>query len=398
MLALATTFIVACQKDNEEMNLRSITASLNNSDTKTALGTDGKTPKWNVGDQVWISNGTASEIVTVTPIDDSKATFTTALAGKLYAVYPSSCAPSTPSVTPLKVTIPMEQAGTFASANICVAEEVAANSLAFSNAASVIPVANTNEDTGIDFAAAYNIAGTVSVTFGADNTINVATEELSCSGIKVAGLSGTDTRYIAVAPVTTGSIKVFRHKGGNTAVQSFAGRTFARNTICKEIPAVSTGYNSLDCGVIDGRAYITDKGVKWAMENLYKDAAGMAQVGETGHIKGSLYSYEEAKEYMKDSGWCLPRQEDYQPLDRDLSADDSKTGVTDGIVYFHTLGCIGEGKNQPEWGLFWCTDDGDIKGNWYGYSATKGSRAFGTGEVNNGTEKDYSLYLRLIHK
>ena len=398
MLALATTFIVACQKDNEEMNLRSITASLNNSDTKTALGTDGKTPKWNVGDQVWISNGTASEIVTVTPIDDSKATFTTALAGKLYAVYPSSCAPSTPSVTPLKVTIPMEQDGTFASANICVAEEVAANSLAFSNAASVIPVANTNEDTGIDFAAAYNIAGTVSVTFGADNTINVATEELSCSGIKVAGLSGTDTRYIAVAPVTTGYIKVFRHKGGNTAVQSFAGRTFARNTICKEIPAVSTGYNSLDCGVIDGRAYVTDNGVKWAMENLYKDAAGMAPVGVTGHIKGSLYSYEEATEYMKDSGWCLPRQEDYQPLDKYLNADASKTGVTDGIVYFHTLGCIGEGEDQPGWGLFWCTDDGSIKGNWYGYSATKGSRSFGTGEVNSGTENDYSLYLRLIHK
>lgn len=398
MLALATTFIVACQKDNVEMNLRSITASLNNSDTKTALGTDGKTPKWNVGDKVWISNGTASEIVTVTPIDGSKATFTTALAGKLYAVYPSSCAPSTPSVTPLKVTIPMEQDGTFASANICVAEEVAANSLAFSNAASVIPVANTNEDAGIDFAAAYNIAGTVSVTFGADNTINVATEELSCSGIKVAGLSGTDTRYIAVAPVTTGYIKVFRHKGGNTAVQSFAGRTFARNTICKEIPAVSTGYNSLDCGVIDGRAYVTDNGLKWAMENLYKDAAGMAQVGETGHIKGSLYSYEEAKEYMKDSGWCLPSQYDYDDLSSAFNPDDSKTGATDGILFLPTLGCIADGKDEPEWGAFWCTDDSKDKGNWYGFSAKYNATSFGSGEVNHGKEKDYSLSLRLIHK
>ena len=134
------------------------------------------------------------------------------------------------------------------------------------------------------------------------------------------------------------------------------------------------------------------------MENLYKDAAGMAPVGVTGHIKGSLYSYEEATEYMKDSGWCLPRQEDYDALSSAFDPDDSKTGVTDGIVYFHTLGCIGEGEDQPGWGLFWCTDDGSIKGNWYGYSATKGSRSFGTGEVNSGTENDYSLYLRLIHK
>lgn len=73
------------------------------------------------------------------------------------------------------------------------------------------------------------------------------------------------------------------------------------------------------------------------MENLYKDAASIAQVGETGHIKGSLYSYEEAQEYMKDSGWYLPRQEeDYHPLLEYLTPDDSHTGVTDGYVFFPT--------------------------------------------------------------
>lgn len=126
--ALAVTLALAsCTKDviaeKEDVNpqdggLRTIAVSFGAS-TKTYLEGD-LIPRFNGGEEILISNGDNYERLTV-DASSGKATITTALSGRLMAVYPSKAAKlEGTSITGIQV--PSNQTGRFADANIAIAK------------------------------------------------------------------------------------------------------------------------------------------------------------------------------------------------------------------------------------------------------------------------------------
>ena len=99
-------------------------------DEATKSQISGYHPSFKAGDQIRLSNGTAApQTVTVTVDDNGSATVTTTLTGTLTAVYPASAAvESGNSITGFSV--PQTQHGTFAEANIAMAENIEANGMA----------------------------------------------------------------------------------------------------------------------------------------------------------------------------------------------------------------------------------------------------------------------------
>ena len=91
--------------------------------TKTALNEDGLTPKFIGKEMIKVSNGTECKDCEVKVDDEGNATFTTDLEGPLKAVYPSTAAKMNGNKIE-GVLVSSVQSGTFASANICMAENI----------------------------------------------------------------------------------------------------------------------------------------------------------------------------------------------------------------------------------------------------------------------------------
>lgn len=89
--------------------------------TKSHLDADGRTPKFDNGDEIMVSNGNKCVPVTVTVVN-GKASFITDLTGKLKAVYPSSAAKIDEYGEIVGVKVPLTQSGFFKDANIAMAE------------------------------------------------------------------------------------------------------------------------------------------------------------------------------------------------------------------------------------------------------------------------------------
>ena len=88
--------------------------------SKSTLGTDGLKPVFTDGDLITVTNGTATQICTLS-VNGSVSTFRTTLAGPLKAVYPKDAAVvSNNDITGVKVL--SEQTGLFKDANIAKAD------------------------------------------------------------------------------------------------------------------------------------------------------------------------------------------------------------------------------------------------------------------------------------
>ena len=98
ILSLIVVIVSSCTKENQEQNgnilgSRKITATFDDN-TKTALGSGNK-PKWSVGDEIWVSDGTNSASIKLTESDIDIKTATTfeitlpntITGSKIYAVY-----------------------------------------------------------------------------------------------------------------------------------------------------------------------------------------------------------------------------------------------------------------------------------------------------------------------
>lgn len=89
--------------------------------TKSHLDADGRTPKFDNGDEIMVSNGNKCVPVTVTVVN-GKASFITDLTGKLKAVYPLNAAKIDEYGEIVGVKVPLTQSGFFKDANIAMAE------------------------------------------------------------------------------------------------------------------------------------------------------------------------------------------------------------------------------------------------------------------------------------
>lgn len=227
ILSLTLVIVSSCTKENQEQNgnilgSRKITATFDEN-TKTALGSGNK-PQWLAGDKIWVSDGSNSASITLTESDiKTTTTFEITLPNSItgstiYAVYPATVA-SGITEGKISISIPQLQTGTFAEANICVAE-TNGNNLKFKNATSIIKVSDFQ---GYITSVEFNIekgAGNYFITYGDELAINAGTTSNKVTLSPKNNNPGP--YYIAVAPVSIAANSEFNYK--NDTFNSYVGK------------------------------------------------------------------------------------------------------------------------------------------------------------------------------
>lgn len=175
--------------------------------TKTTL--EGLTPKWAAGDAIRFTDGTNSLTVTLVASDpkegqalisDGGAKFSVSIpdswGSTIYAVSPASSFNSISSGK-IRFTIPYNQDGSFARANICVAK-TNDNTIAFKNAAAIVKVGSAEDDINYVSIPVRNIAGLFEVATPGDEPTVVSGKGVHKVLVNTSGAE----HYAAVAPVT----------------------------------------------------------------------------------------------------------------------------------------------------------------------------------------------------
>ena len=128
VLAATAVLVSSCTKEipaAEDDGSRIISISFaTHPQTRTTLEEDGRTPVFQEGDRIMISNGVATKTIAVHIDENGNAYFSTSLSGELTAVYPAAAAEVRNNVIK-GIRVPAEQSGRFADANIAVAEHIA---------------------------------------------------------------------------------------------------------------------------------------------------------------------------------------------------------------------------------------------------------------------------------
>ena len=300
-IAVATLFAFSsCQKENLQDNgttngVRIITAEFENNATKTKLNSDGVTPEWKGGDEIRILNATTHQDVTLTDgnISNNKITFATSLTGTLYAVYPASATEMTSCINGnITFTIPTEQDGTFGSANICVAkskedEEPNKDNLIFRNATAVLKITTPADVVKVEVTAENDIAGDITATFSGSG-VNPDAQFLDKDTVSSAlcyPAPSDNIFYFAVAPVTTGKVKVTCYTLDKHGSEEKGSKDLQRNAIYS-MDLSAMGLNE-DGGCIAAGTMIT-------MENGGQKAVEEIEVGDVirtvNHETGNVSS------------------------------------------------------------------------------------------------------------
>lgn len=214
IFAAACAFVVAaCAKEEFEAGnrpqreLRTLTCSFEaaeqTDETKTAITKQGKTV-WTAGDQLWVSDGTNSDTLTVAPEFDGQkfCEFKTKLTGKVYVVYPLKAAKAI-DAEKFILDVPRIQDGTFGSANISVA--VAEDRyVKMRNVTSVVKFripADAKPVKVVSVNAADNVvAGECTVDMSSGSPVVTADKTSGDVLVKVDGLAGNF--YASVVPGT----------------------------------------------------------------------------------------------------------------------------------------------------------------------------------------------------
>ena len=248
--------------------------------TKTTLGS-GLQPQFEDGDWITVSNNEASEYRQVSVDDNGNATFSTDLEGLLTAVYPKDAA-EMEGDTIVGIKVPAKQDGSFANANICMAEmkDEKGESLTFENKTALFIVTPPE---GVETFTVRSL-NTIDKTLGQRSSeanaafINTdgATEEAK-RVIDVTAIDSDGKAYVAIAVPATGAV--------NLSDLSFEAETnkssgwikgIAPNDIKARATALSKSYEAFNTVAV-GTAYtlesgwheyVTVAGEKWATMNV----------------------------------------------------------------------------------------------------------------------------------
>ncbi|MBR5702901.1 MAG: hypothetical protein IKX45_01450 [Bacteroidales bacterium] len=237
VLALAASCAKEPMVPATTSNTRVFTATYSDL-VKTTLS--GLTPVWKSGDEVWLSDGTNSEVATIPAKDDGQATTsltTTTLTGStVYAVYPASAASGYIKGGKIAVKVPNSTDGSFGSANVCIAETTG-STLTFKNATAIIKLTKSSADVtavSISCPDSRNLAGCYEMNY--DDMAITAVSNYTSSSI-TATLAGEGPWYVAINPLTiaSGMVFTFTDSSGDRATRTTASsNTFTLNKI-KEI-------------------------------------------------------------------------------------------------------------------------------------------------------------------
>lgn len=238
------------QKETPEANALTISMTFDSSQTKTTLGgANNRTPIWESGDEIWISDGTKNTtyVLTSSDIDEinNVASFqVSGLSGEtVYAVYPAVAAVGV-SEGNVVITL-VNQDGSFAKANICAAKAdvvpVDANTksatLAFKNATAILKFLNPNVDdiTRVEPPKVTGLLSNCTVSWSG-TAIDDVTPLSTIESITSSPSFQTDGYcYIAVAPITIPSGSTFYLKNSIDDYRSWMKTSSDRTVVVNMI-------------------------------------------------------------------------------------------------------------------------------------------------------------------
>ncbi len=237
------------------------------SQTRTALGDDRLTPEF-TGEDEWIrvSNSFMSENCKVVVYQNGRASITTSLTGALTAVYPASAAQMDGGRIS-GISISPYQDGTFASANICMAEmeDEKEESLTFHNKTALFAITPPEETTQLKVTSLRPVENggarsgySLPITTGQDfDAITITT----------TGKDPDDKVYLSLCPGVNLSDLSFEAEFATTGTGSIKGipmkaieEAKAENTTVGGTIYTINGNN--------WHEYVTINGVKWATMNI----------------------------------------------------------------------------------------------------------------------------------
>lgn len=180
-------------------------------DAATKGTLDGLTPKWAVGDQIWICVGTSGPSVTYElkegDIKDNVATITPGLSrapgAPLYAVYPASAHSGVTQEGKIGITIPDETDGDFASAHIAVAKTsvTAPDVLYFKNAVTLLKMTVPEGFEQILFFSQGSSCGAFDVTYADELTFEKGSPTDDMFSLYVPDMTlNVGVNYVPVLP------------------------------------------------------------------------------------------------------------------------------------------------------------------------------------------------------
>lgn len=287
--AIALFTAASCTKDVQPVpdGERVVKLILDNSEaTKASMGgVNGRTPQWEIGDQIWISNGTdPAQTLTLAAGDivDNVAVVTTSLAGTLYAVYPASAATELDG-TKIGFKIPTSTDGSVSKAHIAVAEGT--TTLNFKNVVSILKIETAADTKGINIATTTaNISGDFKVTYSS-LAIEAGTNQYK--GVNLVS-SSAGVKYVAVASGTAfNDMKFTVIKNDNSwATKTSSQSTFLAANSLYNMGALSTWSLTYDTsGSLYGLFSVAaGKQVHFARGNMYWD-------GTAYQLEAKQYDY-----------------------------------------------------------------------------------------------------------
>ena len=271
--------------------LRTITCCLESSeDTKGTL--DGTTPTWEVGDKIWISNGTESQTITLSEyeIDEEKniAYLSTYLTGStLYAVYPAS-AQNGVSDGKIGIKIPVSTNGSFSGGHIAVAQGDI--TMSFKNAVTLFKITTADNTKTVSVASTSPIAGNFNVTYGGTPTVEAGSGTSNSVSLTPASVGDN---YVATAPGVQFSDFTFTatNTDDEKAIRQSTKSTVTQINTIYPIGAVS-GWRLESDATLSGTFTVNDSGkrVKFSRGNLY----GVSTYGDvisSYHFEDNQYSF-----------------------------------------------------------------------------------------------------------
>ena len=244
--------------------------------TKTALGDDGLTPEFTGKDEwVKVSNSSMSENCKVVVSPSGRASITTSLNGALKAVYPAYTAKMDGSRIS-GIDIPSYQDGTFASANICMAEmeDEKEEGLTFHNKTALFAIIPP-EGTAQLKVTSLRPVGNDGTRSGYALPISTG-QEFDAITITATGKDSDGKVYLSLCPGVNLSDLSFEAEFSTPGTGSIKGipmkaieEAEAENTTVGGTIYTINGNN--------WHEYVTIKGVKWATMNV-----GAAQPSDAG--------------------------------------------------------------------------------------------------------------------
>lgn len=242
--------------------------------SEPGTGDDWYNPVFTEGDVIKVSNNTTSENCTVT-VSGGVAKIKTTLAGTLTAVYPSTAAVlTTGHIT--GITVPAAQDGSFAKANICMAENIAvgATSITFVNKTALFKVTPPSGVTEFTVTSLKAVVDGVARTGAAvpinssevvlENKVitvsNTTLTDFYVSLLPGAKLSDLSFEYTVTGQTYDGAMKGIPEKDIQTQATAKGKTKDAFNTL--------TAGNAYAIGNQGWHEYVTIGGLKWATMNI----------------------------------------------------------------------------------------------------------------------------------